>query len=120
MSTICRKMWMARSEVWAGSPKLPALIPVERGLTNGCSVLGCTFGSESTALFQGLSYHDSPEGPHLEMRYLDVTAKSGEKYSILTVNSLVPSPASKEEKRNPHSSSTVTDPIFLADRNASS
>jgi len=42
-------------------------------------------------LFQGLSYHDTPEGPPaaLEMRYVDVSAKPGEKhtYSILTINS---------------------------------
>lgn len=40
-------------------------------------------------LFQGLSFHDTPEGPPPEMRYLDVSAKPGEKhtYSVLTVNS---------------------------------
>jgi pimeloyl-ACP methyl ester carboxylesterase len=42
-------------------------------------------------LFQGLSYHDTPEGPPAppEMRYLDVSAKPSEKhiYSILAVNS---------------------------------
>ena len=42
-------------------------------------------------LFQGLSYHDTPEGAPApaEMRYLDVSAKPGEKhtYSILAVNS---------------------------------
>jgi len=39
-------------------------------------------------LFQRLSYHDTPEGPHPEIRYLDASAKPGEKqtYSILTVN----------------------------------
>jgi len=39
-------------------------------------------------LFQGLSYRDTPEGPHPEIRYLDAAAKPGEKhtYSILTVN----------------------------------
>jgi hypothetical protein len=40
-------------------------------------------------LFQGLRYHDTPEGPHPEIHYLDASAKPGEKptYSILTVNS---------------------------------
>ena len=42
-------------------------------------------------LFQGLSYHDTPEGPASppEMSYVDVSAKPGEKhtYSILTINS---------------------------------
>ena len=40
-------------------------------------------------LFQGLSYHDTPEGTIPEMLYLDASAKPGEKhtYSILTVNS---------------------------------
>ena len=62
-------------------------------------------------LFHGLSYNDTPEGPHPEIRYLDASAKPGEKhtYSILTVNSagvpsepsarvFVPSPESKKEK----------------------
>ena len=62
-------------------------------------------------LFQGLSYHDTPEGPPPEMRYLDVSAKPGEKhtYSVLTVNSagvvsepsaavVVPSPESGKEQ----------------------
>lgn len=50
-------------------------------------------------LFQGLSYHDTPEGPLAEMRYLDVSAKPGEKhtYSILIVNSAgVPSEPSAQ------------------------
>jgi len=50
-------------------------------------------------LFQGLSYHDTPEGPPTEMRYLDVSAKPGEKhtYSVLTVNSAgVPSEPSAQ------------------------
>ena len=50
-------------------------------------------------LFQGLSYHDTPEGPPPEMRYLDVSAKPGEKhtYCILTVNSAgVPSEPSAQ------------------------
>jgi pimeloyl-ACP methyl ester carboxylesterase len=40
-------------------------------------------------LFQGLSYHDTPEGPSPEMRYLDVSAKPGEKhaYNVVTLNS---------------------------------
>src|SRR5438445_8777874 len=39
-------------------------------------------------LFQGLSYHDTPEGPSPEMCYLDGSAKPGEKhtYSILSIN----------------------------------
>jgi hypothetical protein len=40
-------------------------------------------------LFQGLSYHDTPEGPPQEMGFLDVPVKPGEKhtYSVLSVNS---------------------------------
>ena len=49
------------------------------------------FGVYGRPLFQGLSYHDTPEGPPVppELRYLDVSAKPGEKhtYSILSVNS---------------------------------
>ena len=50
-------------------------------------------------LFQGLSFHDTPEGTIPEMRYLDVSAKPGEKhtYSILSVNSAgVPSSPSAQ------------------------
>ena len=32
-------------------------------------------------LFQGLSYHDTPEGPPPEMCYLDGSAKPGEKHT---------------------------------------
>jgi hypothetical protein len=61
-------------------------------------------------LLQGRSYHDTPEGPPPEMRYLDGSAKPGEKhtYSILSINSagvpsepsaavFVPSPESGKE-----------------------
>ena len=61
-------------------------------------------------LFQGLSYHDTPEGPPAEMRYLDASAKPGEKhtYSIIALNSAgvtsppsagvsVPSPEAEKE-----------------------
>jgi hypothetical protein len=34
-------------------------------------------------LFQGLSYHDTPEGPSRQMHYLDASAKHT--YSILTL-----------------------------------
>jgi hypothetical protein len=50
-------------------------------------------------LFQGLSYHDTPEGSPPEMRYLDASAKPGEKhtYSIMSVNSAgVPSEPSAQ------------------------
>ena len=36
-------------------------------------------------MFQGLSYHDTPEGPPPEMRYLDVSAKPGEKHTYSTL-----------------------------------
>jgi hypothetical protein len=40
-------------------------------------------------LFQYLSYHDTPDGPAAEMRYMDSDIKTGEKhkYSIVTINS---------------------------------
>jgi len=40
-------------------------------------------------LFQAMSYHDTPEPPVAEMRYLDTSAKAGEKhrYAVVTVNS---------------------------------
>jgi pimeloyl-ACP methyl ester carboxylesterase len=39
-------------------------------------------------LFQGLSYHDTPEAPIPEMRYLDISARAGEKhsYTVITLN----------------------------------
>jgi pimeloyl-ACP methyl ester carboxylesterase len=56
--------------------RLPATIPL---------------GVYGRPLLQGLSYHDTPEGPPgpPEMRYLDVSAKPGEKhsYGVLAINS---------------------------------
>jgi hypothetical protein len=56
--------------------RLPTLIPL---------------GVYGRPLLQGLSYHDTPEGPPAppEMSYLDASAKPGEKhtYFVLTVNS---------------------------------
>jgi pimeloyl-ACP methyl ester carboxylesterase len=55
--------------------RLPATIPL---------------GVYGRPLLQGLSYHDTPEGPPgpPEMRYLDVSAKPGEKhsYGVLAIN----------------------------------
>ncbi len=41
-------------------------------------------------LFQGMTYHDTPDQPLREMRYLDASAKAGEKhaYAVITVNSV--------------------------------
>jgi hypothetical protein len=50
-------------------------------------------------LFQGLSYHDTPEGTPPEMRYVDTSAKPGEKhaYTIISINSAgIPSQPSAE------------------------
>ncbi len=40
-------------------------------------------------LFQGLSYHDTPEDPNRAMRYLDTTANAGKKivYTVIELNS---------------------------------
>jgi pimeloyl-ACP methyl ester carboxylesterase len=45
-------------------------------------------GKFGRPLFQGMTYHDTPEQPLREMRYLDTSAKSGEKhtYAVITVN----------------------------------
>jgi len=48
-------------------------------------------------LFQGLSYHDTPEDPKRAMRYVDTTAKPDKKnvYSVMEINSAgIPSKAS--------------------------
>jgi hypothetical protein len=41
-------------------------------------------------LFQGMTYHDTPDKPLREMRYVDASAKAGEKhtYSVISVNSV--------------------------------
>jgi hypothetical protein len=40
-------------------------------------------------LFQGISFHDTPEAPIPEMRYLDTSSHVGEKhtYTVITLNS---------------------------------
>ena len=40
-------------------------------------------------LFQEMSYHDTPEPPVAEMRYIDQSSKPGEKhtYAVVTINS---------------------------------
>jgi pimeloyl-ACP methyl ester carboxylesterase len=45
-------------------------------------------GKFGRPLFQSMTYHDTPSQPMPEMRYLDVTAKAGEKhaYAVITVN----------------------------------
>jgi 2-keto-3-deoxy-L-rhamnonate aldolase RhmA len=47
-------------------------------------------GKFGRPLFQGMTYHDTPDQPLSEMRYLDTSAKTGEKhtYTIVTVNSV--------------------------------
>jgi pimeloyl-ACP methyl ester carboxylesterase len=46
-------------------------------------------GTYGRALFQTMSYHDTPEKPLPQMRYLDTSAKPGEKhtYAVVSVNS---------------------------------
>ncbi|HYG78176.1 MAG TPA: hypothetical protein VEK08_24435 [Planctomycetota bacterium] len=47
-------------------------------------------GSFGRPLFQRMSFHDTPEEPMPEMKFIDKTAKAGEKhsYSIISVNSV--------------------------------
>ena len=47
-------------------------------------------GKFGRPLFQSMTYHDTPSQPMPEMRYVDSTAKAGEKhhYSVITVNSV--------------------------------
>src|SRR5262249_53461766 len=46
-------------------------------------------GKFGKPLFQGMSYHDTPERPLPEIRFLDGTARGGERqeYRIIAVNS---------------------------------
>jgi hypothetical protein len=41
-------------------------------------------------LFQGMTYHDTPAQPLVEMRYLDTSARPGAKnaYTVVTINSI--------------------------------
>ena len=47
-------------------------------------------GKFGRPLFQSMTYHDTPSQPMPEMRYMDTSAKAGEKhaYSVITVNGL--------------------------------
>src|ERR1039458_10193373 len=47
-------------------------------------------GKFGRPLFQSMTYHDTPSQPMPEMRFVDATAKAGEKhsYTIITVNSV--------------------------------
>ncbi len=56
-------------------------------------------GKFGRALFQGLSFHDTPEKPLPEMRFVDSSAKPGEKhaYKVMAVNSVgLRSPATEQ------------------------
>lgn len=56
-------------------------------------------GKYGRPLFQSMGYHDTPVKPLPEMRYMDASAKPGEKhtYSVVTVNSvgLLSNPSTK-------------------------
>ena len=47
-------------------------------------------GKFGRPLFQSMTYHDTPSQPLPQMRYVDTSAKAGEKhiYSIVSVNSV--------------------------------
>ncbi len=47
-------------------------------------------GRYGRPLFQSMTYHDTPARPLSEMRYLDTSAKPGEKhlYTVVTINSV--------------------------------
>ena len=47
-------------------------------------------GKFGRPLFQSMTYHDTPDQPLPQMRYVDVSAKADEKhaYSVITVNSV--------------------------------
>ena len=47
-------------------------------------------GKFGRPLFQSMTYHDTPDQPLPQMRYVDTSAKAGEKhvYSVITVNSV--------------------------------
>ena len=49
-----------------------------------------SMGKFGRPLFQSMTYHDTPSQPLPEMRYMDASAKSGEKhnYAVITVNSV--------------------------------
>lgn len=54
------------------------------------AAVGPDRGKYGRPIFQGMTYHDTPVWPLRETRYLDATAKAGEKhtYTVITVNSV--------------------------------
>ena len=71
-------------------------------LANVAEEAGGKFGRP---LFQSMTYHDTPDQPLPEMRYVDASAKSDEKhiYSVVTVNSvgLKSEPSARTPRRAP-------------------
>jgi hypothetical protein len=66
-------------------------------------------GKFGRPLFQSMTYHDTPALPLLEVIYLDISAKPGDKhsYSVITINSV----GLKSEPAHPRTSfSTIPEP----------
>ena len=63
---------------------------IERDGTEIGKVPATPKGSFGRALFQRMSYHDTPEAPVPEMKFLDKEAKAGEKheYRVISINSV--------------------------------
>jgi alpha-L-fucosidase 2 len=71
-------------------------------------------GKFGRPLFQSLTYHDTPGQPLPEMRYVDVSAKAGEKhsYAVVTVNSVGLESIPSRESASANSSATQRDMVL--------
>src|SRR5713101_7086862 len=76
-------------------------------------------GKFGRPLFQSMTYHDTPSQPMPEMRFMDASAKTGEKheYAIISVNSvgLKSEPATAGPQKNGASQTPPTasaKPVF--------
>ena len=74
------------------------------------AIVGPDRGQYGRPIFQGMTYHDTPVWPLKETKYLDATAKAGEKhtYTVITVNGVgLKSPPSDAAKATQPSSSAA-------------
>jgi acetyl esterase/lipase len=74
------------------------------------ATVGPDRGQYGRPIFQGMTYHDTPVWPLKETKYLDATAKAGEKhtYTVITVNSVgLKSPPSDPAKATQPSSAAA-------------
>jgi pimeloyl-ACP methyl ester carboxylesterase len=77
--------WIAQADLESG---IKQFIILRDG--KELAAVGPARGQYGRPIFQGMTYHDTPVWPLKETKYLDATAKPGEKhtYTVITVNSV--------------------------------